>query len=454
MARGARRWVLAATRFSPVRRGSAAAKAVLGSRAGLLVSGYFRRMPKVPVRAVKAAALASTLAGATLIAVPHPARAAAGQVTASQGTSNFYEAAAGDATGALTGSGNLYGSGGLGVTMAAGTSPSMIGQAGFGFAVAVQGSDGDLWAYEVCGSGGPANVFHITVPLAPGTSPSAALNGGGTAQFAWHGRNGDLWKTSPTGPIDLGPQGTGSMDVAMAEGTSPSMVQTFDGGDGYAIAVQGSDGDLWLLRNLGGSGAPTNVFHIAAPLAPGTSPAAAVHGNGGAQYSWHGRNGDLWKTSPTGPVDLGPQGTGSMDVAMAEGTSPSEVQTSDGGYSIAVQGSDGDLWVASNDVGGSGAPTNVFHITVPLAAGTSPAAALNGGGSAQFAWHGRNGDLWKTSPTGPVDLGPQGTGSMDVAMAEGTSPSLTQLFSLPDDHRRPVPGRRHTLTTTRARAAS
>jgi hypothetical protein len=397
------------TRFTPIRRGSAAAKAALGSGAGLLVSGYFRRMPKVSVRAVKAAALASTLAGATLIAVPHPARAAAGQVTAPQDTSTFYEAAAGDATGALTGSGNLYGSGGLGVTMAAGTSPSMIGQAGFGFAVAVHGSNGDLWVASPASGHAPLD---IAVPLAAGTSPAAALNGDGGCQYAWHGSNGDLWKTSPAGPIDLG--------IAMAPGTSPSMVQTFDGGYGYAIAVQGSDGDLWVARNLGGSGAPTKVFHIAAPLAAGTSPAAAVHGNDGAQYSWHGSNGDLWKVSPTGPIDLGPQGTDSMDVAMAAGTSPSMVQTSDGGYSIAVQGTDGDLWVASNDVGGSGAPTNVFHITVPLAAGTSPATALNGSGSAQFAWHGSNGDLWKTSPTGPIDLG--------VAMASGTSPSLAQLL--------------------------
>jgi hypothetical protein len=296
------------TRFTPIRRGSAAAKAALGSGAGLLVSGYFRRMPKVSVRAVKAAALASTLAGATLIAVPHPARAAAGQVTAPQDTSTFYEAAAGDATGALTGSGNLYGSGGLGVTMAAGTSPSMIGQAGFGFAVAVHGSNGDLWVASPASGHAPLD---IAVPLAAGTSPAAALNGDGGCQYAWHGSNGDLWKTSPAGPIDLG--------IAMAPGTSPSMVQTFDGGYGYAIAVQGTDGDLWVASNdVGGSGAPTNVFHITVPLAAGTSPATALNGSGSAQFAWHGSNGDLWKTSPTGPIDLG--------VAMASGTSPSLAQ--------------------------------------------------------------------------------------------------------------------------------
>jgi hypothetical protein len=165
-------------------------------------------------------------------------------------------------------------------------------------------------------------------------------------------------------------------------------------------SVKGTPDTLWSKTTEGFSSG------LGASVAPGTQPATAASGGCGAQFAWHGTNGGLWKTSPTGPVNIG--------IAMADGTSPSMVHPPAGGYWIAFNGGDGDLWLAYN-TSGNGAPEGVIDTNIRVAAGTSPAAAAMGTTSAGFAWQGTNNDLWRTSAHGPLDTG--------VKMMPDTSPS-------------------------------
>jgi hypothetical protein len=231
----------------------------------------------------------------------------------------------------------------------------------------VEGTPDTLW------SSGSAFSGSLGVSVAPDTSPAVApaLNGG-CAQYAWQAPNGELSKTSPTGPIDLG--------VAMAAGTSPSMVG--DPAGGYHVAVQGSNGDLWVASNIGGYGAPTFMFDIAVPMAAGTSPAAALSSQF-AQFAWQGSNGHLWKTGPQGPIDFG--------VSMMAGTSPSMALLSDGSTEIAFQGGNGDFWTETITAGGQ--MVSQDWPTPLMDAATSPSVAAIPSGGFDAAYITQSGDV-------------------------------------------------------------
>jgi len=217
-------------------------------------------------------------------------------------------------------------------------------------------------------------------------------------------QGGELWGTGL-------PFGSGSLGVAVAEGTSPSMIGT--SGLGYEVAFQGSNGDLWFTGTL----VATDDTGI--KMAPGTSPSLASL-NGSFQVAWQGTNGDVWMmTGADGPTDLG--------VAMAPGTSPAltEMNTStsfpNGGYAIAVNGSNGDVWEIT--------PNGVTNRSPAMAPGTSPAiAALPTGVTFeieanvwvgyQIVMHGADGDLFTMQAHGWVDD--------TVQLAPGASPSLAR----------------------------
>jgi hypothetical protein len=196
----------------------------------------------------------------------------------------------------------------------------------------------------------------------------------------------------------------------IAPGTSPSVVET--PGLGYEVALQGTNGHLWFTGTLV-SNDDTGI-----QMAPGTSPALTPF-NGSFQAAWQGANGDVWITSPQGPIDLG--------VAMAPHTSPALTEMNpntsfpNGGYAVAVNGSNGNMWEIT--------PNGATDSGISIAASTSPAIAelgsgqLNNAGRAgkvdyEAAWHGGNGDLFTLQLRGFVDEG--------LAMAPGSSPSLTR----------------------------
>lgn len=303
------------------------------------------------MKLAKAVMVVGAVAGAMVVAVPRAAVAAP--------SFNFYTryvVAFQDVNGIVSEDGNVYPAGNFGVAMAPGTSPSTIAVTNGGYEIVFHGSNGDLW--YAWNTGSATGVQDLGLPMAPGTSPSTASDGLGYAQFVWHGANGDLWKTSPHGPIDL--------HVAMAPGTSPTITRPTSGG--YTIYFQGVNGDLWYAYSTGGD-FPVGIGDCGVAMAPGASPASAANG-GFPDAAFEGRNGDLWKTTPQGPIDVG--------VAMAAGTTPSFTQWAYfGGYIIAVHGANGDLWSASN-IGAYGAPTSVGDLGPALAPGSSPSVITSG----------------------------------------------------------------------------
>jgi hypothetical protein len=211
------------------------------------------------------------------------------------------------------------------------------------------------------------------------------------------------------------PYGTGSLGVAMAPGTSPSIAAVSAGNtafpnEGYVAVFQGTDGTLWYDTGVGsGSLGPA--------VAPGTSPAVATAPGlpDGFQAAWQGTNNHLWTTGPNGPIDTG--------LSMMSGTSPNIAvlppQNSsflpNGGAVAVFQGSDGHPWFYTAGLSSS------MGNSAFMAPGTSPALVPTpaGPGSFQAVWQGSNNHLWATSNDGPIDTG--------LSMMPGTSPNITEL---------------------------
>jgi hypothetical protein len=169
------------------------------------------------------------------------------------------------------------------------------------YVIGFQAATGTLW-----GAGNPFGGS-LGVSMAPRTSPSVAPlpATNGSFQAVWQGANNHLWSTGPTGPIDVG--------VAMAPGTSPSLSELSPSG-GYAITVQGGNGDLWTVTN---SGAPDHALQIldsGVRMAPGTSPSTTALRNGFWETAVQAANGDLWTNGTLTNGDTG--------LSMAFGASP------------------------------------------------------------------------------------------------------------------------------------
>ncbi|NJP48357.1 hypothetical protein, partial [Actinacidiphila epipremni] len=89
----------------------------------------------------------------------------------------------------------------------------------------------------------------------------------------------------------------------------------------YEAAAGGASGALRGFGNLYGSG------DLGATVAPGTSPSVIGVDGVGFAVAVHGANGDLWVTDPNGTTDT--------KLGLAPGTSPSIAALSTGGYEVA-----------------------------------------------------------------------------------------------------------------------
>jgi hypothetical protein len=207
------------------------------------------------------------------------------------------------------------------------------------------------------------------------------------------------------------PYGDGSLGVAVAPGTSPSIAALSAGNTafpnhGYVALFQGADGTLSY-----NTGAESGSLGPA--MAPRTSPSVATAPSDpdGFRAAWQGANNHLWIS---GPTDTG--------LAMMPGTSPALAELPAGSFflpsggDVAVfQGSDGHEWfytaTASSSMGNSAV----------MAPGTSPSIVLapSAGAGWRAAWQGTNNHLWTTGPSGPTDTG--------LDMMPGTSPALAEL---------------------------
>ncbi|HEY3611536.1 MAG TPA: hypothetical protein VGL06_28840 [Pseudonocardiaceae bacterium] len=140
---------------------------------------------------------------------------------------------------------------------------------------------------------------------------------------------------------------------------------------GYAVAVNGSNGNMWEIT-------PNGATDSAISIAPGTSPAMAAlpgaqlnnagrAGMVGYEIAWHSANGDLLTLQLRGFVDEA--------VAMAPGSSPSLTRRSPsvsglflGGYDVAFPGTNGNLWIFGSWTFGSPPKEDTG---LPMLAGTN-----------------------------------------------------------------------------------
>jgi hypothetical protein len=261
---------------------------------------------------------------------------------------------------------------------ASATGPTQI----TGFAVAFQGTNGDVEAYV------DGKILDLGAAIAPGTKPSFSVNP--TTHFkeiAWQGANQDLWVDTGSGASDTGLQ--------MWKGSSPSL--SVMGPNGPIIAFRNANGSLWEIQ--------TGVGNWALPGTIGSgSPSLAVNPvTGASEIAWQGPNNDLWVQGVTGPHDTG--------VGMKAGSSPALAMVPGSGnvYEAAVHGGNDDLWVYS--------PFGTSDLHDPMATATSPTIDPNSG-SLTIGWAGANGDAWILSPNGPQDL--------KVQLAPYTSPSVAE----------------------------
>jgi len=237
----------------------------------------------------------------------------------------------------------------------------------------------------------------------------AAAPGAGLFQVVWHGANNDLWTTG-AGPTDTG--------AAMAPHTSPSLAELPNGT--WVAAFQHSDGKLWQAGNWPNPGsaritAGTLGATATTAIAADTSPAVGIPANNTIQkglfhVAWNGANGDLWNTSPPGPVDSG--------LAMMPGTSPSLAELPNGGLEEAFTGRNGDLWVWSLATG-QGTDTHLaMNSSTSPSITTEPVTATTPAGSFEVAYQSVNGTLGVYGSLDTRNLGYQMTGS----------PSITGVF--------------------------
>jgi hypothetical protein len=340
----------------------------------------------LPIRAVKAVAVAVSVAGALFAAAP---RASADAVPVSP-----YALVYPDANGVLMGFESDYGVLNVNAALAPGTSPS-AGPIPGDYMFVWHGANNDLWT---TGLHGPIDTG---VTMAPGTSPSLVTFPNGDWFAAVQRPNGILQAYGQQGGVTTGAD-TG---LAMAPGTSPSVAATpINNGplgppvtDHFTFAFQGTNGDLW-----------TDTFPLCPPtrchpnppegpadtgdrMAPGTSPsvtrandnpdAGGVGATGNYVAAYQGTDGHLW-VQHCGQAAIESPSTPNNSNSMAPGASPS-IRTLpvgvDAYYPIGFRGSNGDLlftyerngdWIVPNEPGGEDTGS-------PMMAGTNPSVMVS-----------------------------------------------------------------------------
>ncbi len=124
--------------------------------------------------------------------------------------------------------------------MKAGTSPSLVVDPTGGYDVAFQANNGNLHFVQVPSLPGSYTDWNMNLGMMAGTSPSLAIVGG-TPTWAFQANTGNLYVGSLNGSTNQG--------LAMAHTASPT-IRGFP--DGWQVAYEGSNSDLWLDVNSHG----------------------------------------------------------------------------------------------------------------------------------------------------------------------------------------------------------
>ncbi|MGD0064007.1 MAG: hypothetical protein ABSB76_11275, partial [Streptosporangiaceae bacterium] len=229
------------------------------------------------------------LSGACAVALT--AGLAGGIVPAAQAASPFFEVGFQNNDGTLSLVGAVD-NGASGFTIMPGTSPSLTQLSTGGFEVAFQNTTGSLITW------GPDGVLNWGAEKA-GTSPSITAMPSGEYEVAYVGVDGIVDTTG-----DIGAESW----FAAAPGTSPSIAPIFSG-EGYEVAFQGSNHNLWTVNDEGG------VSDNALGMMAGTSPSVAELQDGGYEVAFQANTGSLWTMgTSTSPYDY--------NLGMMAGTSP------------------------------------------------------------------------------------------------------------------------------------
>jgi hypothetical protein len=255
-------------------------------------------------------------------------------------------------------------------------------------------------------------------------------NGGRGYEVAYQGSNGDLWVT--------GTAGTADTHLGMLAGTSPSIAALVGGG--YEVAFQANTGNLWVTGSAG-------TMDTQMGMLAGTSPSIA-EGNSAPRYlvAFQARNTEFW--------EWWPGGSWTSHAGMLPGTSPSAAALAAGGWQMAYQANTGDLWTSGTEgtvdthlgmhsgtspsiAGGNIGPHHLvafqanttefweywpggnWNSHAGMLAGTSPGAAALAAGGWQMAFQANTGDLWVSGSVGMADT--------HLGMLAGTSPSVGAL---------------------------
>jgi hypothetical protein len=226
-------------------------------------------------------------------------------------------------------------------------------------------------------------------------APQARADGGvgGRGGFAIEGASNVL---SADAPLPLGEAG-----LSMWPGTSPSIAPAQNAGNGYAVAFEGSNGDLWLT----GSGPGAQDTGLG--MMPGTSPSIAALSPGEYQVAFQANTGVLYT--------MGADGTTDWNLPMNTHSSPSIVGQGNG-YEVAYESTTTELSEASLSVSGA----SHGGLGLGMQPGTSPSITALWGGGIEIAFQANTGTLWTVGTNSPATNTGQG-------MNQASSPSITGL---------------------------
>jgi len=176
---------------------------------------------------------------------------------------------------------------------------------------------------------------------------------------------------------------------AAAPDTSPSIAPIFSG-EGYEVAFQGSNHNLWTVDNEG------DINDHDLGMLAGTSPSVTEVQGGGDEVAFQANTGSLWSVSSNNAVY-------NYNLGMLAGTSPSITGfAGSSNYQIAFQANTGSLWTVGKSDG-----SGEFNYQLGMMAGTSPSIIDDpgNGNNYEIAFQANTGILWEafTADSGGVN---------------------------------------------------
>ena len=160
-----------------------------------------------------------------------------------------------------------------GYAIASGTSPSIAGLSNGGFAVAFQGTNGNLYIYISYGG-----LTNTGLGMAAGTSPSISGLPNGKFEVAFQANNSDLYAYSSSGQLTNTAQG-------MAAGVSPSIATGSE-----LVSFRANNGNLYVYS-------PQGIINTTQGMASGTSPSTTLLSGGGYETVFQANTSNLFTFS-------------------------------------------------------------------------------------------------------------------------------------------------------------